>query len=448
MLGLMSRSTEYERTTVKNDMQMRKLQLFLLVLLLAGLSSCEKKNELREGIWRGELTVSGDRKAPFLFEVEKQGTDSATITLHNGEERVELPGVTLHGDTMVIPIIAYDAQIRGLLTDNRIEGTFIKNYIDGDPGVPFTAVYGVEERFEAVAEPTSYRIDGKWDVLFLSEEGDTTRNVGIFKTDSGIVTGSILTSSGDLRFLEGAYTGQGLQLSAFSGLSPYFIDLTFTDETRFEGIFYTSRGTTRLEGSKNDAAALVDAYSLAGLKPGYETLSFSLPDLEGNTISLSDERYKGKVVIVSILGSWCPNCLDEMAYLAPWYEANKQRGVEVLGISFERKDDPEYARKAISQLKERYDTGYPILFGGAVGKENVAGALPELDNFSSYPTTIFIDKQGKVRKIHTGFNGPATGLFYDEFIEEFNALIDSLLAEDPAPGGRNLAQVSATDSKN
>lgn len=408
---------------------MKNFQFLFLALLLIGLGSCVKKGGLQEGTWRGELALAGDRRAPFLFEVKKQGTDSATFTLINGEERVELPGAAFHGDTLIVPIVAYDAVLKGFVTGDHIEGKFIKNYIEDDPGVPFTAVYGVTERFAPATQPTTRKIDGKWDVLFVGESGDTAHNVGIFKTDGAIVTGSILTNTGDLRFLEGAYTGEGVQLSAFGGLSPYYIELTFTADTLFEGTFYTTRGTTQLQGTKNDAAALADAYSLAGLKPGYETLSFSLPDLEGNTVSLSDERYKGKVVIVSILGSWCPNCLDEMAFLAPWYEENKGRGVEILGIAFERKDDEAYAKKAIDQLKERYHTGYPILFGGAVGKENVAGALPELDNFSSYPTTIFIDKQGKVRTIHTGFNGPATGLFYEEFIKEFNALVDSLLKE-------------------
>ena len=408
---------------------MKNFQFLFLALLLIGLGSCAKKGGLQEGTWRGELALAGDRTVPFLFEVKKQGTDSATFTLINGEERVELPGAAFHGDTLIVPIVAYDAVLKVFVTDNRIEGKFIKNYIEDDPGVPFTAVYGVTKRFAPVAQPTTRKVDGKWDVLFVGESGDTTRNVGIFKTDDAIVTGSVLTNSGDLRFLEGAYTGEGVQLSAFGGLSPYYIELNFTADTLFEGTFHTTRGTTKLLGMKNDAAALVDAYSLAGLKSGYETLSFALPDLEGNTVSLSDERYKGKVVIVSILGSWCPNCLDEMAFLAPWYEENKGRGVEILGIAFERKEDEAYAKKAIGQLKERYHTGYPILFGGAVGKENVAGALPELDNFSSYPTTIFIDKRGKVRTIHTGFNGPATGLFYEEFINEFNTLVDSLLKE-------------------
>jgi len=405
-------------------------KVLLLILIAAGILACERKSTLQNGIWRGELAVADNRQAPFLFEVTRVSTDTATVTLINGAERVELTGVTLQDDSLVIPIVAYDAVIRGVVTDDSIEGRFIKNYMENDPGVPFTARYGEAARFAPAENATDKAIDGKWEVLFIAAEGDTTHNVGIFQSDDQIVTGSILTNSGDLRFLEGVYTQDGVQLSAFGGLSPYLIEITFTDNDHFTGIFYTTRGTTLLSGSRNEEAALADPYSLARLKPGFETLGFRLTDTDGNLVSLNDERFRGKVVIVSILGSWCPNCLDEMAFLAPWYEENKERGVEVIGIAFERKDDFDYARKAITQLTERYNTGYPVLFGGEVGKESIAGALPELDNFSSYPTTIFIDKQGKVRRIHTGFNGPATGLFYQEFIDEFNTLVDSLLTAE------------------
>jgi thiol-disulfide isomerase/thioredoxin len=405
-------------------------KIIFLILIIAGVLSCERKSNLQSGIWRGELAVAGNKQAPFLFEVNNDGADTAIVTLINGEERVVLSGVTFPGDSIIIPIIAYDAVIKGVLTDDSIEGRFIKNYIEDDHGVPFTARQGKGARFAPAVSPTDIAIDGKWEVHFIGEKGDTTHNVGIFQSDDQIVTGSILTNSGDLRFLEGVYTQDGVQLSAFGGLSPYLIEITFTGNNHFTGTFYTTRGTTQLSGRRNDEAALADPYSLAGLKPGYETLGFSLPDIDGNIVSLSDERFRDKVVIVSILGSWCPNCLDEMAFLAPWYEENRERGVEVIGIAFERKDDFDYAKKAITQLKERYNTGYPILFGGEVGKEGIAGALPELDNFSSYPTTIFIDRQGKVRRIHTGFNGPATGLFYQEFIKDFNTQVDSLLTAD------------------
>lgn len=401
--------------------------MYLSVIL--GFVSCNNVSSLQNGIWHGELTLADNQKAPFLFEVLNAGTDSATVVLMNGDERVKLAGVAFHGDTLVIPIEAYDALIKGTVRNDKIEGRFVKNYIENDSGVVFTAHFNLQNRFEPVPNPTAIKIDGKWDVLFVNEKGDTTRNVGVFKSVDGIVTGSILTNSGDLRYLEGAYTQNGVQLSAFSGLSPYLFTFAFTDSDNFTGIFHTTRGTTLLVGIRNENAGLADPYSLAKLKPGFESLGFNLPNLEGQNVSLENERYKGKVVIVSILGSWCPNCLDEMAYLAPWYDANKERGVEIIGVSFERKNDFEYAKTALTRLKNRYKANYELLFGGEVGKESVANALPELDNFSSYPTTIFIDKTGKVRKIHTGFNGPATGLFYEEFKKDFNALIDSLLAE-------------------
>ncbi len=428
---------------------MRNLLIFTVLALF--FTSCHPHSHFQDGVWRGELTLV-EKAAPFLFELTHSDTDSAQITLLNGTERVELRGISVSGDSITIPIEAYDAQIKAVIGHDGLEGRFIKNYIENDSGVPFKAVYGNRNRFEPVKLPTTKRIDGKWNVLFINDDGDTTRNVGIFQTveadelrgagfginkgdkkalltptNKQIVTGSILTSYGDLRFLEGSYTENGVQLSAFAGLSPYLLEFTFDGDDAFTGVFYTTRGKTRLVGTRNDQAGLADPYSFTKLKPGKETLSFSLPNLDGKTVSINDERYRGKVVIISILGSWCPNCLDEMEFLSPWYKANRDRGVEIIGLAFERKDDFGYAQGALTRLRDRYATEYEILIGGKVGAEATAKALPELEKVNGYPTTIFIDKEGKIRKIHTGFNGPATGLFHEEFKKEFNALVDELI---------------------
>jgi hypothetical protein len=103
--------------------------------------------------------------------------------------------------------------------------------------------------------------------------------------------------------------------------------------------------------------------------------------------------------------------------------------VEIIGLAFERKDDLNYAKSTLSRLINKYNVDYEILFAGQLGDATVQKVLPEIDKLSSYPTTFFIDKKGKVRKIHTGFTGPATGLFYEEFKKDFNSLIDSLLLE-------------------
>jgi len=405
-----------------------KIQNILFILMI--LSACTPhSNELwKDGLWRGELAVADSKQVPFLFEVKNANTDSTVVTLINGEERVPLAGIVYSGDTVIIPIESFDAKIVTKISGNSMEGLLLKNYIDDDTGISFKAKRGKTFRFEPVAQPTSISIDGKWDVLFI-QGSDTSHNVGIFTSVNQIVTGSILTNSGDLRFLEGIVTEDGVKLSAFGGLMPHLIEIRFLNKDSFEGEFNTAKSKTKLTGVRNDKAALADAYSLAKMKPGFNRLHFKLPDMDGKLVSLSENQYKGKVVIVSILGSWCPNCIDEAKFLAPWYKENKNRGVEILGLAFERKDNFDYAKETINRLKKAEDIQYDILFAGEAHPITIAEVLPEIENFSGYPTTIFIDKQGKVKKIHTGFNGPATGLFYKEFQTEFNALVDSLLAE-------------------
>jgi len=408
---------------------MHKLQSIITCMALGcAITTSATTPKLNNGIWRGTLGMK-ENTAPFLFEVSRHGADSTVVTLMNGEERVVLNGVSFKGDSVIIPIESFDAQIRAAVKEGTLSGRFLKNYVKNDAGIRFSARFDNKQRFEPVASPTTVRLDGKWDVLFIDPKGEAEHNVGIFQTDNGIITGSVLTPSGDLRYLEGAYTQAGAHLSAFAGQSPYLLEVSFRDNNHFEGTFFTAKGKTRLEGTRNDKAGLADPYNQTHMKPGKDNLSFRLPNTDGKKISLADERYRSKVVVVSILGSWCPNCMDEMKYLAPWYKANKNRGVEVVGLAFERKDDFDYARAALLRMKKRYGTEYELLFGGQVGSEATDKALPEMEKVTSYPTMIFIDKKGKVRKIHTGFNGPATGLFYKEFQHEFNALIDELLAE-------------------
>ena len=401
----------------------------LAALFFVGTSCTAPQYRLQDGVWRAELTVSDGKQAPFLFEVRHAATDSAVLTLLNGEERVPLTGIRYVADTVIIPIEAYDAEIQARVSCDALEGRFIKKYIENDTGVPFKAQWGDAPRFDPPASPATVTIDGTWDVLFVNEKHDTVRNVGIFTTDNHIVTGTILANSGDLRFFEGAVTNTGVQLSAFGGLTPYLIELDFTGADTFEGALYTPRGKTALVGRRNDRAALTDTYTLTKLKRGFDRLGFILPDAEGRLVSLDDARYRGKVVIVSVLGTWCPNCLDEAAYLAQWYRENRDRGVEILGLAFERKDNATYAHAAINRLKAQYGVDYEILFAGKAGGDALAKVLPEIDKLAGYPTTFFIDRKGRVAKIHTGFSGPATGIFYETWQAAFNALVDELLSK-------------------
>lgn len=392
--------------------------------MLLGLASFQQGSKvLKEGTWRGVFTVSPN-EIPFLFEVKDN-----SVFLINGEDRFQAKNIAYRNDSVFIPFDLYDAVLKCKIGDNSLQGKLVK-MVSGKVGseVAFNAEYGNPARFPESNEKPAVSLAGTWDIN-IGEGADAEKTVGIFNLKGSIITGSILTTTGDYRFLEGVGHGKKFELSAFGGSSPYLLKGEFTGDNTFTGEFITPRKTTKIDGTRNAKAALPDAYKVTFLKEGYSTIDFSFPNIEGKKVALTDQAYKGKVVIVTILGSWCPNCLDENKYLAGWYKENRQRGVEVIGLGFERKNDFESARKSLSALKTRLGIDYEILFAGQAGTDAASKALPQLNGIASFPTTIFIDKMGNVRKIHSGFSGPATGKFYEEFKTEFNELIDSLLAE-------------------
>ncbi|MDR0659781.1 MAG: TlpA family protein disulfide reductase [Prevotellaceae bacterium] len=400
---------------------MKKIVCILIALIV--LSGCgEVPKNLANGKWRGVFFTPDNIEIPFLFEV----SGTRFVMLINGEERISLPEATYRNDSIFIPIPAYDAILEAkIISEEEIRGNQIKLYSGSQ--TPFKAIRTSAPRFISNGEYPKMFLTGQWQIIV--PENDSAKQVGIFTQKDSYVTGSILTSTGDYRYLEGAVQGKKFYLSTFGGLTPYLVKGEFTNANSFTAEFITPSGGYKFDGMRNDNAILPDAYSTTSLNQGYSKLNFSLPNLEGKTISINDSKYTDKVVVVSILGSWCPNCLDEAAFLAPWYKENKDRGVEVIGLAFERKDDFEYAQQRLTQFKNKYQIEYEILFAGKVGKEAAQKALPELEKIPSYPTTIFLDKNGVVRKIHSGFNGPATGKYYEEFKEEFNRTINELLQE-------------------
>lgn len=411
-------------------MKKNKSQSFIVSLAAVLLcAACQPAPlQLKEGRWRGEFVLPENR-IPFIFEVRNINPDSTVVCLVNGKERVPLKNISRKKDSVFMAVDLYDAELAGKLTGNSITGKFRKlNTEKRDEGIGFVAEAGNSPRFAAIGEASVRSISGTWDMLMgTGETADKT--VGIFEQTGASLTGSILTNTGDYRYLEGAQQGNRFQLSAFSGSSPYLVKGEFTSDSTFTGEFITPRKSTKIVGHRNPSAALADPYSFSKLKEGYSTIAFTFPNLDNVPVSLSDPKYKGKVVIVTILGSWCPNCLDEAAFLAPWYKANRERGVEIIGLAFERKNDFEFAKRTLSRLKDRFDIQYDILFAGLAGTESASKALPALNGISAFPSSIFIDRKGNVRKIHTGFSGPATGRFYQEFQAEFNALMDELLSE-------------------
>ena len=200
-------------------------------------------------------------------------------------------------------------------------------------------------------------------------------------------------------------------------------------DTIFGNLHYYSDSITEFWMIKDDDYELANSKSLTKLKDGFQSINFNFKDINGEFISLNDEQFKNKVVVVQILGTWCPNCLDETQFFLSYLNENPNDDLAFVGLSVEAAKTEERALKRISSMIEKFDIPYPILLAqyGSTDKEIFLVKIPMLENIISYPTTIIIDKSGKVNSIHTGFNGPATGQAYIDYMNEFESEIKGLL---------------------
>lgn len=404
-------------------------RIFMAALTLAAtfnISTAQTK--LATGTWRGALKTASGEDIPFNFEVSGKGKQQ--ISIINAAEKFAVPDVTGKGDSVFIHMPLFDSEFRLKQAGGTLTGQYIRHLADKDVPMPFTATANTSYRFVKDSK-AKYNVAGRWSAIIGEGEGrDTT--VAEFKQTGTKVTGTFLTTTGDYRFLEGTVNGDQLYLSCFDGGHAFLFTATVADNnTISNGKFFSGlAGKDVWTAVRNENAKLPDAYSLTALKPGYKKLDFTFKDINGKPVSLNDERFKNKVVIVQILGSWCPNCMDETAYMVNYYKKYQPKGVEVIGLAYERTTDFARSQRSLAQLKKRFDIKYPLLITGYTSnKVETAKSLPMLTKVVGFPTTIIIDKQGDVRKIHTGFSGPGTGEHYTEFITEFEKLTDDLLAE-------------------
>jgi peroxiredoxin len=403
---------------------MKKQFLLIFLLCLSGLCAAAQP-KLKIGTWRGVLKLASG-ELPFNFEV-KDTAGHQQLTILNARERFKVNNVKVEGDSVFIHMPLFDSEFRLKQEHGTIlAGRFIKHLGERDAVTPFTAQQGIKWRFFETTEKPAYNLSGRWSAVFGNgAERDTT--VGEFVQTGSRITGTFLTTTGDYRYLEGSVSGNKLYLSCFDGGHAFLFTVDIQDaQTLTNGLF----GSTPWTAVKNANAKLPDAYSLTVLKPGYKKIAFSFPDLDGRKVSLDDARFKNKVVILQVMGSWCPNCMDETAYLVNYYKKHHAKGVEIAGLAYERTADFEKSKKAVLQEKQHFNIPYPLLLTGYTNnKKETAKSLPMLSNFLAFPTTIIIDKKGEVRKIYTGFSGPGTGKYYTEFVNEFERLTESLLAE-------------------
>ena len=397
----------------------------MIIMLLATCLSVKAQ----QGLWGAQLHRTDSSNIPFTFEWKTEKGKQVWY-IRNAAERIKVTNIALNGDSLFVQMPVFESQFRLKKTGNKLSGVWIKNGAVKTLVISFSASYG-GKRFTAhtVADKN---ITGRWLASFRNSKTDKI-SVAEFKQTGNKLTGTFLNATGDYRYLEGIATKDSLFLSGFDGEHAFLFTAKIeTDQTITNGMFYS--GATRKENwsALKDAAAKVPMESVEiFVKPGEESLHFTFNNLEGTPVSISDERFKNKVVVIQLMGSWCPNCMDETAFLSEYYNKNKERGFEVIALAYEYSTNLERSTKSLQKFQSRYNVQYTILNTGvAVGDSlRTEKTLPELTPIKFFPSSVILDKKGKIRKLDTGFNGPGTGDHYLVYKKEFEELMDKLLLE-------------------
>lgn len=399
-----------------------------LPYLLIALFSCTVVTA-QQGNWVASLARPDGNNIVFTFNWKTENSKPVWY-IKNAAEKIRVDNITVAGDSFIVQMPVFESQLRFTVNNNKLSGVWIKRGAVNTQVLPFSAIPG-SNRFasSAVAQKN---ISGRWAVSF--QQNNAEISVAEFVQKGNTLTGTFLNSTGDYRYLEGIVTKDTLLLSGFDGGHSFLFKAVIKNNTTITGgIFYSgAKGMEEWTAIKNSKAKISAASVAMYVKPGEESLDFSFKDLEGKQVALNSDRFKNKVVVIQLMGSWCPNCMDETAFLSDYYNNNKQRGVEVIALAYEYTTDWERSVKSLKKFQQRFNVQYTILNTEVTVTDSLRTqkTLPQVTNIKFFPSSIIIDKKGKIRKLDTGFNGPATGLHYVAYKKEFNATVDNLLKEN------------------
>lgn len=410
-------------------MWFKTISISFLIVACLGLNANES-GLLRAGQWRGILTLNDTTELPFSFEIQ-QTTSGMQLTVINAAERIVTEGFRFTEDSVWWTMPVFNTKFKCKRdSETNFSGEW-HNTAAGKPYVlKFRAEYGKPRIVSNHTCTGVHNFAGKWESTFSPGTKAESKAIGLFNLEkSGTYTGTFATEFGDYRFLEGAYTGcNTMTLSIFDGQFAMLFVARLNEDT-ISGEYWSGKYYhENWKAKRNEKFELRDPDKLAWAKDSTD-VDFTFNDLTGKPVSLSD--YRGKVVIVQIMGTWCPNCLDETAWMQDVYSQYHSQGLEIIGLAYERKGDTATQNAAIRRIRDRYHVTYPLLNTGKSGKDSASASLPFISGIFCFPTSIYIDKNGNVRRIHSGYNGPATGVYYQRDSEEALRFIQQLLAERP-----------------
>ncbi|MFC2101961.1 peroxiredoxin family protein [Bacteroidota bacterium] len=403
---------------------------FLAALLLTGCLNFQK--DLPQGPWLGVIRIDSavpDMDLPFNMVYEKN-IEIEVMYVLNADETIFITEIDRMGDSVYMKFPVFSSEIAAEFRHDSLVGRYYPKGIGTKLWYAFYAVPGVEERFPWFDDEPATDVAGRWRFIENPGTPDSAIMVGEFTQEGSRVIGTILSPTGDYRFLEGKVSGNQFMLSGIDGAHTLILTAEISSEGTLEnGRFMGSPGwKSSWRAVPDEEASIPRGEHLIGLKADAKPFTFAFPDINGDTISLTDERFKDKVVIVQAVGTWCPNCLDEAVFFRDIYSEYKDQGLEIIALSFEDKTF-EASIPRMKRFAEQTGIAYPLIYAGPRGRESIRKVLYPFEGTMAYPTTVFIDKKGKIRKVETGFSGPGTGEHFNRYVDETRGLIREMLKE-------------------
>jgi thiol-disulfide isomerase/thioredoxin len=398
--------------------------LAALVIALVAIAPAAVAQSL-DGLWDATITFNG-QAIPFRLQIAGEGANLKGW-LFNGEDKVVASGASFQNGSLLLNFDSYAAKLEAKLQDGELVGQYgpmlKKTY-------PVTAQRHKAEPSSSASAPS---INGLWEVAVKSSKGEQAWRLIVQQKSASNVSAAILRVDGDTGALTGGYKDGKFVLSHFSGGRPALMVLTPGSDGTLAIDMTDLHGTSQLTATRPDVARAkglappTDPDHHTTVKDASQPFQFSAPDLNGKIVSNTDARFQGKVVLVNITGSWCPNCHDEAPFLAELYRKYHSQGLEVVALSFEEEDQLKNPARLRAFMKE-YGIDYTVLLGGTPDERDAKLTQPV--NLNSWPTTFFLGRDGRVRFVHAGFPGPASGELYRQAAHEFQSQVESLLAEN------------------
>jgi thiol-disulfide isomerase/thioredoxin len=378
-----------------------------------------------DGMWEAELQVE-DRSVPFRIEFEGQGGRLRAAVL-DGDHRLWSSAAKLEAGKLWVRWDFYDATLDAELAGGRLSGVYRRQGRGGQVERGFKARRWQQPPPAAEATPS---IAGAWRI----EVDSTSRSrvmKGLFRQSGNEVSGTIQRIDGDFGTLEGRWSGNLLRLSHFDLIRATLIEIRMPAPGKIEGVLDGKQRFTAIPMSQAEAAGLAappDPSRFTGVKNPAEPFRFAFKDLDGKTVSLDDPRFRDNAVIVSITGSWCPNCHDEAPVLKALRDRWRGKGLEVVSVFFEYTGEAPRDHEQVRIFTRRHGIDWTVLYGGMIDDGAVERAFPQLSGFGAFPTTVFLGRDHRVASVHAGFAGPANREEHEALKRELAALTERLIS--------------------